>query len=154
MTKAPATASGDGVLKNDFRQHLARTCPEQDLRRWFDPLEILPGEGDQTCCVVFPHAYFAAWFDASAKELFERQLAAYLGPGHTVRYRTRGVRAAAPAFAADAAVVLNLTQDHLDWHGDMVSYAAAKARIFGGTGTRVVNADDLSLIHISQGIVR
>ena len=48
----------------------------------------------------------------------------------------------AARFAADAAVVLNLTQDHLDWHGDMASYAAAKARIFGGTGTRVVNADD------------
>ncbi len=32
---------------------------------------------------------------------------------------------------ADAAAVLNLTQDHLDWHGDMAAYAAAKARIFG-----------------------
>ena len=79
MTKAPATASGDGVLKNDFRQHLSRTCPEQDLRRWFDPLEIIPGEGEPSCCVIFPHAYFAAWFDGSVKELFERQLAAYLG---------------------------------------------------------------------------
>jgi UDP-N-acetylmuramoylalanine--D-glutamate ligase len=28
-------------------------------------------------------------------------------------------------------VVLNLTQDHLDWHGDMAAYGAAKARIFG-----------------------
>ena len=32
---------------------------------------------------------------------------------------------------ADAATVLNLTQDHLDWHGDMAAYAADKARIFG-----------------------
>ena len=112
MTKAPATASGDGVLKNDFRQHLSRTCPEQDLRRWFDPLEIIPGEGEPSCCVVFPHAYFAAWFDGSVKELFERQLAAYLGPGHTVRYRTRGMRAASPAFAADAAVVTDFPYGH------------------------------------------
>ncbi|QAZ65710.1 DnaA/Hda family protein [Solidesulfovibrio carbinolicus] len=112
MTKAPATASGDGVLKNDFRQHLSRTCPEQDLRRWFDPLEIIPGEGEPSCCVVFPHAYFAAWFDGSVKELFERQLAAYLGPGHTVRYRTRGMRAATPAFAADAAVVTDFPYGH------------------------------------------
>jgi UDP-N-acetylmuramoylalanine--D-glutamate ligase len=31
----------------------------------------------------------------------------------------------------DAATVLNITQDHLDWHGDMAAYAADKARIFG-----------------------
>ena len=31
---------------------------------------------------------------------------------------------------ADAATVLNVTQDHLDWHGDMDAYAADKARIF------------------------
>jgi UDP-N-acetylmuramoylalanine--D-glutamate ligase len=29
---------------------------------------------------------------------------------------------------ADAATVLNLTQDHLDWHGDMAAYVQAKAR--------------------------
>ena len=46
------------------------------------------------------------------------------------------------AFAPDAAVVLNLTQDHLDWHGDMTAYAAAKARIFGPSGVAVINRDD------------
>ena len=34
-------------------------------------------------------------------------------------------------FEPDVATVLNLTQDHLDWHGDMAAYARAKARIFG-----------------------
>ncbi len=43
---------------------------------------------------------------------------------------------------ADAAVVLNLSQDHLDWHGDMAAYADAKARIFGPDTTRVLNRDD------------
>ncbi|MBY4949415.1 UDP-N-acetylmuramoyl-L-alanine--D-glutamate ligase [Cupriavidus respiraculi] len=33
--------------------------------------------------------------------------------------------------APDAATVLNVTQDHLDWHGTMDDYAAAKARVFG-----------------------
>ncbi|MBD8529176.1 MULTISPECIES: UDP-N-acetylmuramoyl-L-alanine--D-glutamate ligase [unclassified Massilia] len=43
---------------------------------------------------------------------------------------------------ADAATVLNITQDHLDWHGDMAAYAADKARIFGHNTTRVLNRDD------------
>jgi UDP-N-acetylmuramoylalanine--D-glutamate ligase len=43
---------------------------------------------------------------------------------------------------ADVATVLNVTQDHLDWHGDMEAYAAAKARIFGARTVRVLNRDD------------
>jgi UDP-N-acetylmuramoylalanine--D-glutamate ligase len=42
----------------------------------------------------------------------------------------------------DAATVLNITQDHLDWHGSMAAYAADKARIFGGDTVRVLNRDD------------
>ena len=45
-------------------------------------------------------------------------------------------------FDPDAATVLNVTQDHLDWHGGMDAYAAAKARIFGSRGTMVINRDD------------
>lgn len=41
-----------------------------------------------------------------------------------------------------AATVLNVTQDHLDWHGDMAAYASAKARIFGQQGIMVLNRDD------------
>jgi UDP-N-acetylmuramoylalanine--D-glutamate ligase len=42
----------------------------------------------------------------------------------------------------DAAAVLNLTQDHLDWHGTMDAYAAAKERIFAPGTVRVLNRDD------------
>jgi len=42
----------------------------------------------------------------------------------------------------DAAVVLNLTQDHLDWHGDMQTYGAAKARLLEAATVAVVNRDD------------
>ena len=45
-------------------------------------------------------------------------------------------------FAPSAAVVLNITQDHLDWHGSMPAYAAAKARIFGAQGCMVLNRQD------------
>lgn len=41
-----------------------------------------------------------------------------------------------------AATVLNLTQDHLDWHGSMAAYAKAKAHIFGQTGLMVLNRED------------
>jgi UDP-N-acetylmuramoylalanine--D-glutamate ligase len=45
-------------------------------------------------------------------------------------------------FEPSAAAVLNITQDHLDWHGDMPSYAAAKARVFGAETVMVINRDD------------
>jgi UDP-N-acetylmuramoylalanine--D-glutamate ligase len=43
---------------------------------------------------------------------------------------------------ADVATVLNVTQDHLDWHGNMEAYAADKARIFGANTVRLLNRDD------------
>ena len=46
------------------------------------------------------------------------------------------------AFEPAAATVLNVTQDHLDWHGSMSAYAQAKARIFGQHGLVVLNRDD------------
>jgi UDP-N-acetylmuramoyl-L-alanyl-D-glutamate--2,6-diaminopimelate ligase len=47
-------------------------------------------------------------------------------------------------FAYDAVAFTNLTQDHLDYHGDMASYEAAKATLFRPDHARraVVNVDD------------
>jgi UDP-N-acetylmuramoyl-L-alanyl-D-glutamate--2,6-diaminopimelate ligase len=44
----------------------------------------------------------------------------------------------------DTAVFTNLTRDHLDYHGDMQAYGAAKARLFEWPGLRaaVINVDD------------
>jgi UDP-N-acetylmuramoylalanine--D-glutamate ligase len=53
--------------------------------------------------------------------------------------------AGSSGFEPDAAAVLNITQDHLDWHGSMAAYGAAKARVFGNASSRtvmVVNRDD------------
>jgi UDP-N-acetylmuramoylalanine--D-glutamate ligase len=49
-------------------------------------------------------------------------------------------------FEPTAATVLNLTQDHLDWHGSMDGYAAAKARIFGKRGVLVLNREDAGVM--------
>jgi UDP-N-acetylmuramoylalanine--D-glutamate ligase len=46
------------------------------------------------------------------------------------------------SLVCDAATVLNLTQDHLDWHGTLPAYAAAKERIFAPGTVRVLNRDD------------
>ncbi|MCZ4329485.1 UDP-N-acetylmuramoyl-L-alanine--D-glutamate ligase [Castellaniella denitrificans] len=46
------------------------------------------------------------------------------------------------SLAPDAATVLNVTQDHLDWHGSMRAYAAAKARLLEMARIAVVNRDD------------
>ncbi|MGK2899141.1 MAG: Mur ligase family protein [Burkholderiaceae bacterium] len=45
-------------------------------------------------------------------------------------------------FEPSAAAVLNITQDHLDWHGAMAHYIAAKARVFGRHAVMVINRDD------------
>jgi UDP-N-acetylmuramoyl-L-alanyl-D-glutamate--2,6-diaminopimelate ligase len=44
----------------------------------------------------------------------------------------------------DVAVLTNLSRDHLDYHGDMQRYAAAKSRLFDWPGLKyaVLNADD------------
>ena len=53
---------------------------------------------------------------------------------------------AAGTFEPTAAVVLNVSQDHLDWHGSMPDYAAAKANIFGAQGLMVLNRDDAQVM--------
>lgn len=42
----------------------------------------------------------------------------------------------------DASVVLNITQDHLDWHGSIEHYMSAKAKLLAMSQLAVVNRDD------------
>ncbi|MDI1341305.1 UDP-N-acetylmuramoyl-L-alanine--D-glutamate ligase [Polaromonas sp.] len=57
-------------------------------------------------------------------------------------------------FEPTAAAVLNLTQDHLDWHGTMQAYGAAKVRIFGSRGLLVLNRDDAAVMAMLPEPVR
>ena len=45
-------------------------------------------------------------------------------------------------FEPTAGTVLNVTQDHLDWHGSLPAYAAAKSRVFGKSALMLLNRDD------------
>ena len=48
-------------------------------------------------------------------------------------------------FEPTVATVLNITQDHLDWHETMPAYAAAKNRIYGH-GLKLLNRDDAQVM--------
>lgn len=66
---------------------------------------------------------------------------------HALEYgRVRGTRFAVAAFT-------NISQDHLDFHGDMETYRAAKKRLFTDyeVGTAVVNIDDPTGAEIARG---
>jgi UDP-N-acetylmuramoylalanine--D-glutamate ligase len=50
--------------------------------------------------------------------------------------------AGSQSFEPTAATILNISQDHLDWHSDMAHYVASKQRIFGELTLRVLNRQD------------
>lgn len=54
------------------------------------------------------------------------------------------------SLAPDAAALLNITQDHLDWHGGMNEYVAAKGKIFAHEKTaRILNRDDSTVMNFA-----
>ena len=54
--------------------------------------------------------------------------------------------------AVEAGAILNLAPDHLDWHGSMAAYGAAKRRIWGEGTTAVYNADDPAVAALAADV--
>jgi UDP-N-acetylmuramoyl-L-alanyl-D-glutamate--2,6-diaminopimelate ligase len=56
--------------------------------------------------------------------------------------------------AFGAALFTNLSRDHLDYHGDMESYARAKQRLFETPGLKhaVLNLDDVQGVHLARSL--
>jgi len=52
-----------------------------------------------------------------------------------------------------AATVLNLSEDHLDWHGSMAAYASAKAQVFGEQALMLLNRDDPEVMRMAPPMV-
>ena len=45
-------------------------------------------------------------------------------------------------FEPSVATVLNISQDHLDWHGSMDAYVRAKSAVYGSQGAMLLNRED------------
>jgi len=54
-----------------------------------------------------------------------------------------------PTFAPRVAVVTNIAEDHIEYHGSMAGYVAAKKQVYGNmsSGRLVLNGDDEELSH-------
>lgn len=55
---------------------------------------------------------------------------------------------------ADAATVLNVSEDHLDRYDGMADYAAAKARVFEGCGVSLFNREDVRSIQMVESLAQ
>jgi len=84
-----------------------------------------------------PDAVLLASRLAAVREAGARTLAIEVSSIGLEQQRTAGMH-------FDVAIFTNLTRDHLDYHGDMAAYEAAKAKLFAwpGLGTAVINLDD------------
>ncbi len=95
-------------------------------------LVTLTDTGMTTPDAVAVQRLLASYADASVEHL------AMEVSSHSLdQYRVEGLRFA-------TAVFTNLSRDHLDYHGDLVSYAQAKMRLFSMPGLEhaVINVDD------------
>ena len=57
-------------------------------------------------------------------------------------------------FEPDVATVLNITQDHLDWHETLPAYAAAKSHVYGRNGLMLLNRNDPLVMTAAPALVK
>jgi chromosomal replication initiator protein len=73
-------------VKKSLREHLSASCTEQELKRWFDPLDIELSADGREVRVGFPHAFFAQWFAGRMQDRFEAELFRFRGEPCDIRY--------------------------------------------------------------------
>ena len=62
--------------------------------------------------------------------------------------------AACDKFSPYISVLLNITPDHLDWHGDFNKYTEAKLKVFNGSEVAVLNMDDKAVAECFDEITK
>lgn len=56
-----------------------------------------------------------------------------------------------PRISAEVSVILNIAEDHLDWHGSFENYIAAKAKVYEGTKRAIIyNVEDAETMRLVQ----
>lgn len=57
-------------------------------------------------------------------------------------------------FEPTVATVLNITQDHLDWHETLAAYGTAKANVYGCCGVMLLNRNDPLVMEAAPALVK
>lgn len=144
-----------------FAQHLASTKPESRILKP-SVLAITGANGKTTVTSMVAHMCMTAGKDAVA--------AGNISPAVLDVMMQRGEQQpdvwvlelssfqleTTTSLNADAATVLNVTEDHLDRYDGMDAYAAAKACVLIGCGVQVLNRDDgrsMGMARIGTGTI-
>lgn len=103
-------------------------------------VDALQASINTTPDAIHVHALLAEYLNSGAQAV-----AMEVSSHALVQGRVNGVR-------FDVALLTNLSRDHLDYHGDMKSYAAAKRRLFDWRGLKfaVINLDDAFGAELAQ----
>jgi len=72
------------VFRKQLKTHFLQTVSPEELAKWFDPLTLRRSE--KSVDVAFPHEFFAQWFLASYRDVFEKGVQDLLGAGYAVSY--------------------------------------------------------------------
>jgi UDP-N-acetylmuramoylalanine--D-glutamate ligase len=68
-------------------------------------------------------------------------------------FQLDGVAGGAWDALPSAATVLNISEDHLDWHGSLAAYMSAKAAVLGQQALMLLNRDDARVMALQPGLV-
>ncbi|WP_237559927.1 DnaA ATPase domain-containing protein [Desulfohalovibrio reitneri] len=77
-------------VKTSLRTHLEQSFSDQELKRWFDPLDVRYDPDEKRLDVGFPHAFFSSWFAQHVQDRFEEQMNGFFGPGSIISYGHNG----------------------------------------------------------------
>jgi UDP-N-acetylmuramoylalanine--D-glutamate ligase len=141
-------ASARGITVEGDIELFARQLMDYDLRLTTKVIAITGSNGKTTVTSMVEHLCKAANRDAvAAGNISPAVLDAVLARGANqpqiwVLELSSFQLETTAALNADAATVLNISEDHLDRYADINEYAAAKARIFQGCKIQVLNRDD------------